>query len=47
MKQVIFNFGELCITLNIPSDFCTIFRCGVPIWAGNHNELIELLQEIK
>lgn len=45
MKQVIFNFGELSIVCNIPGDFCTIFKMGIPIWAGDHNQLIELLQE--
>lgn len=46
MKQVIFNFGELCITCNIPADFCTIYKCGIPIWAGDHNKLIDLLQSL-
>lgn len=46
MKQVIFNFGELSIVCTIEKDFCSIYKNGIPIWCGNHNELIELLKSI-
>jgi len=46
MKQVMFVFNELTIVCNILSDFCQIIRCGIPIWAGGHEQLIELLEEV-
>lgn len=47
MKQVIIQVtNELTIVMTIQSDFCQIFRCGIPIWAGNHQELINLLEKV-
>lgn len=46
MNQVIFCFKELTIICTLKNDFCQIQRCGIPIWAGNHLELIELLESI-
>ncbi len=46
MTQIIFVFGLLTISCNVKHDFCQMFKEGIPIWAGDHNELIELLKSV-
>jgi len=46
MKQIIFQVTSmLTIVCNLESDFCQILKHGVPIWCGNHLELIDTLEK--
>jgi hypothetical protein len=46
MKCIIFQFTEISIQVIPSSDACFIFKNGYPIWAGNKDQLIEILQAI-
>lgn len=46
MLQLMFVFKELTIVCNVKCDLCQIIKNGIPIWAGGHQELISLLEEI-
>lgn len=46
MKCIIFQFIEISIQVIPDIDRCFIFKNGFPIWAGNKDELIKLLESI-
>lgn len=46
MNCIIFQFTEISIHVMPGKDLCFIFRNGVPIWGGNKDKLIELLESI-
>lgn len=47
MKAVTFQISSrLTLDVNIEKDFCRIFTDGIPVWCGDRNELIELLEKI-
>lgn len=46
MKTLTFTFGRIIVHCVIPSDICTVFSDGRVIWAGTHNELIKILEQL-
>lgn len=46
MKCVIFQLGEITIQVIPSPDLCFIFKNGIPLWGGNRETLIKLLESI-
>lgn len=46
MNCIYFQFTEISIQVIPEKDLCFIFKNGAPIWAGNKDQLIEILQAI-
>lgn len=46
MKCIIFQFREISIQVIPDIDRCIIFRNGFPIWAGQREELIDILKSV-
>jgi len=46
MKAVIFQFSEISIHVHPGKDLCFIFRNGYPIWGGNKDELIKIIESL-
>lgn len=45
MKCIIFQFTEISIQVIPDIDRCFIFKNGYPIWAGDKDQLIDILNE--
>lgn len=46
MNCIYFQFTEISIQVIPEKDLCFIFKNGHPIWAGNKDKLIEILEAI-
>lgn len=46
MKCIVFQFTEISIQVIPDKDLCFIFKNGLPIWGGNKEQLIKILEEI-
>jgi hypothetical protein len=44
---MIFQFTEISIQVIPKSDLCFIFKNGFPIWSGNKDELVDILEELQ
>jgi hypothetical protein len=43
---IYFQFGAISIQVIPEKDLCFIFKNGTPIWSGDRDELINILQSI-
>jgi hypothetical protein len=46
MNCIIFQFTEISIQVIPSKDLCFIFKNGFPIWSGDKDALIEILQAV-
>jgi hypothetical protein len=46
MNCIIFQFTEISIQVIPSKDLCFIFKNGFPIWTGNKDALIKILEEV-
>lgn len=43
---VYFQFGEISIQVMPTKDLCVIFKNGFPIWSGDKDALINILESV-
>lgn len=43
---IYFQFNSISIQVTPDKDLCLIFRNGFPIWGGNKEQLIDILESL-